>query len=95
MVLFGIPSIVLSFQRRSCCGLEITSDGITLDLKHLSGLLKVPKPATGQDLQQLYCVINWIRNSIPDLAALTNPLLMFKNGHEKRFGQKKGDLAKT
>ena len=52
------------------CGKKISADGITHDPKRIQGLLDMPAPVTGQDLQQWVCALNWMRQSLPNFNEL-------------------------
>lgn len=57
------------------CGRIASSDGVKYDPRSLHGLLGTPAPATGAELQQLYCAIGWMRASAPECTKLKQPLL--------------------
>jgi hypothetical protein len=56
------------------CGRLISSAGVRFDPRRAQGLLDLPAPTTGADLQQFVCALNWMRTSIPSFATLIAPL---------------------
>lgn len=60
--------------RAKFCG-RILSDGkVTYDPRNLDALLKMRQPKRADELQQLLCAANWMRNAIPSFAELIAPL---------------------
>ena len=56
------------------CG-RILSDGeIKYDPRNLSALVEMRRPTRADELQQLLCAANWMRNAIPSYAELIAPL---------------------
>jgi RNase H-like domain found in reverse transcriptase len=69
------PGKCVLFAAEVCwCGRLISSAGSKFDLRRIQGLLDKPSPATGADLQQFTCAINWMRTAIPSFSTLTAPL---------------------
>jgi hypothetical protein len=56
------------------CGRMISSTGVRFDPRRAQGLLDMPAPTTGADLQQFVCALNWMRTSIPSFDTLIAPL---------------------
>ena len=56
------------------CGRIISADGAKFDPRRIQGLLDMPPPSTGADLQQFVCAFNWMRTSIPSFSELVSPL---------------------
>jgi RNase H-like domain found in reverse transcriptase/Reverse transcriptase (RNA-dependent DNA polymerase)/Integrase zinc binding domain/Integrase core domain len=56
------------------CGRLISAAGSKFDPRRIQGLLDMPPPTTGADLQQFICAINWMRTAIPSFSTLTAPL---------------------
>ena len=77
------------------CGKKISADGITHDPKRIQGLLDMPAPVTGQDLQQWVCALNWMRQSLPkfnELIVVLDDLL--QSVCKKAGSNKSSQLAK-
>jgi hypothetical protein len=56
------------------CGRLISAEGSKFDPRRIQGLLEMPHPVTGADLQQFTCAINWMRTAIPSFSTLVAPL---------------------
>jgi hypothetical protein len=54
------------------CGKKISAEGVAHDPVRLQGLLDMPTPVTGRDLQQR--VVNWMRQSLPKFNELVEDL---------------------
>jgi RNase H-like domain found in reverse transcriptase len=68
----------------------ISADGSKLfDLRRIQGLLDMPPPSTGADLQQFICAIDWMRTSIPSFSALICPLHKLLEAVYARTGGKR------
>jgi hypothetical protein len=64
---FYVTEVVLS-------GKKFSAEGVTHDPVHLQGLLDMPTPVTGRDLQQWVCALNWMRQSLPKFNELVEDL---------------------
>jgi Reverse transcriptase (RNA-dependent DNA polymerase) len=58
-------------------GRLISGNGVKFDPARLQGLLDMPCPTSGADLQQFTCALNWMRSSMPMYNALISPLNLF------------------
>ena len=56
------------------CGRLISNEGAKFDPHRIQGLLDMPAPSHGADLQQFTCALNWMRTAIPSFAELVSPL---------------------
>jgi RNase H-like domain found in reverse transcriptase/Reverse transcriptase (RNA-dependent DNA polymerase)/Integrase core domain/Integrase zinc binding domain len=56
------------------CGRLISSEGVKFDPSRIQGLLDMPPPSSGSDLQQFVCALNWMRMAIPAYTELLSPL---------------------
>jgi RNase H-like domain found in reverse transcriptase/Reverse transcriptase (RNA-dependent DNA polymerase) len=68
---------VLFTKTARWCGRLISGNGVKFDPARLQGLLYMPCPTSGADLQQFMCALNWIRSSMPMYNALVSPLSLF------------------
>lgn len=57
-----------------CCGRLISANGIKLDPARIEGLITMPTPENGEQLQQFLCAANWLRSTIPTYTTLVAPL---------------------
>jgi Reverse transcriptase (RNA-dependent DNA polymerase) len=56
------------------CGRVISATGSKFDPRRIQGLIQMPLPTTGADLQQFTCALNWMRTAIPSFSTLVAPL---------------------
>lgn len=56
------------------CGRIISKDGVQFHPRHFQSLLDMKKPTKANELQQLLCATNWMRNSIPSYSIVVEPL---------------------
>lgn len=56
------------------CGRVISEEGIRLDPARLVALVNMPRPKSGDQLQQFLCASNWMRSAIPSYTAKVEPL---------------------
>jgi hypothetical protein len=56
------------------CGRIISADGAKFDPCRLQGLLYMPPPSTGADLQQFLYAFNWMRTFKPAFSEFLSPL---------------------
>jgi RNase H-like domain found in reverse transcriptase/Reverse transcriptase (RNA-dependent DNA polymerase) len=68
---------VLFTKTARWCGRLISGNGVKFDSDRLQGLLDMPCPTGGADLQQFMYALNWIRSSMPMYNALVSPLNLF------------------
>lgn len=54
-----------------CCGKMISADGVRHCPERVQGLVDMQPPQTAGELQQMLCVVNWMRQSIPWYNELT------------------------
>lgn len=78
------------FTRRvKFCGRIFSADGMQYDPRHFSALLNMSKPTTGDQLQQLICATNWMRNSFPSYAKTIAPLHHLLEDAYRKCGKRK------
>ena len=69
-------------------GRSISAGGVRYDPRRLEGLLKMEPPTTGAHLQQFLCALQWVRNGIPQLSELVQPLHDFMERVYHRAGKR-------
>jgi RNase H-like domain found in reverse transcriptase len=75
------------------CGRLISRAGVRFDPRRAQGLLDLPAPTTGADLQQFVCALNWMRTSIPSFATLIAPLHILLESVYQAAGGKRTKTA--
>jgi len=69
------PAKCILYTTEICwCGRLISANGIRYDPRRLDGLLTMAPPATGANLQQFLCALQWLKQGIPNFTALVAPL---------------------
>ncbi|KAJ0393724.1 hypothetical protein ATCC90586_011174 [Pythium insidiosum] len=53
------------------CGKVIDADGVRHCPERIQGLVELPRPETGADLQQFLCAVYWMRQPMPQFNQLT------------------------
>lgn len=66
---------VLFCNETRWCGRIVSKDGIRFDPRRLEGIQNMEEPATGSQLQQFVCAMQWMRNAIPNFSNLVRPLM--------------------
>ncbi|OWY99146.1 hypothetical protein PHMEG_00029910 [Phytophthora megakarya] len=59
------------------CGRVVSGQGVKHDPERIAGLISLPSPTSGQQLQQFVCALNWVRMSIPAYNKLVGLLSSF------------------
>ncbi|GMF13375.1 unnamed protein product [Phytophthora lilii] len=78
------------------CGRVVSGEGVRHDPARISALSNLPAPATGQELQQFVCALNWMRSSLPAFNKLIGPLVkMMEKVYERAGGRKKTQVRKV
>ena len=56
------------------CGRVLSEGKVRYDPRNITALVEMRRPARGEELQQLLCASNWMRNAIQSYAELVAPL---------------------
>ena len=75
------------------CGRIISPEGIQFHPRHFKSLVSMKKPSMAGELQQLLCATNWMRTSIPNYAAVIEPLHTLMEAIYAKVGGKRTKRA--
>jgi len=70
------------------CGRIITAQGVQYHPRNFDALVSMNKPTKADELQQLLCATNWMRNSIPAYATVIAPLHHLMESAYKKAGKR-------
>jgi len=75
-------------RKATFCGRIITKEGVQYHPRNFDALVNMQKPTKADELQQLLCATNWMRNSIPDYAKVIAPLHDLMESAYKKAGKR-------